>query len=77
MPDLTLDSAPLGEAVVVTAAAVATPVRRRLIELGLRPGVRVTVLRRAVGGSRVVQVDDARVAVDRRTAQCVGVQVVG
>jgi len=40
---------------------------RRVAELGLRAGCRVTVLLRTAGGGRVIAVEDARIAVDAET----------
>ncbi len=39
-------------------------IRRRLAEMGLRPGAHIEVLHRTTGGGRVVSVDGARVALD-------------
>jgi ferrous iron transport protein A len=62
---VTLASAPLGVPLVIGAAALPSPRRLRLAELGLRPGATVTLLRRTAGGGRIVGVGDARVAVGR------------
>ncbi|HEY6795636.1 MAG TPA: FeoA family protein [Kineosporiaceae bacterium] len=62
---MTLASAPLGVPLVLGNASLPVPRRLRLAELGLRPGVTVTVLRRTAGGGRIVGVGDARVAVGR------------
>lgn len=40
---------------------------RRLAELGLRSGARVTVLHRTAGGGRLVAVGHTRIALDRAT----------
>ena len=40
---------------------------RRVAELGLRAGCRVTVLLRTAGGGRVIAVEDARIAIDAET----------
>jgi ferrous iron transport protein A len=40
--------------------------RRRLAEFGIRTGTRIVVLQRCSGGGRVVQVGNARLALDRR-----------
>lgn len=42
--------------------------RRRLAELGLRRGTRLTVLHRTAGGGRVVAAGELRLALDRRMA---------
>lgn len=46
-------------------------VRRRLAEMGIRPGASVRVLYRTTGGGRVVSVGGARVALDRELAAAV------
>lgn len=40
---------------------------RRLAELGLRSGARVTVLHRTAGGGRLVAIGQTRIALDRET----------
>lgn len=61
-----LDRVPVGREVVLGTVADPDPARvRRLAELGLRPGVRVRVLRRTAGGGRIVAIGDDRVAVAR------------
>lgn len=63
----------IGEAPLDTPAtlvAVANPApRRRLAELGLRPGAVVTVLRRTAGHGRIVAVAGSRIALDAATAR--------
>lgn len=36
--------------------------------LGVRPGQQIAMLKRAIGGARVVGVDGGRIAIDQRTA---------
>lgn len=43
-------------------------VRRRLAELGLRRGTKLTILHRTAGGGRVVAAGDLRLALDRHVA---------
>ena len=62
---VTLATAPCGVPLLLGSADLPVPRRLRLAELGLRPGVTVTVLRRTAGGGRIVGVGDARVAVGR------------
>lgn len=58
-----LRDVPLGARVVVVAVGAPPAARtRRLGELGLRAGARVTVLRRTAGGGRLVAIGDDRVA---------------
>ena len=58
----------VGESAVLGEPTVDAPQRRRLVELGLRPGEQVTVIQRAVGGARVVSAHGSRIALDARTA---------
>jgi ferrous iron transport protein A len=58
----------VGESAVLGEPQVQAAQRRRLAELGLRPGELVTVTQRAVGGARVVAVHGSRIALDGRTA---------
>lgn len=64
----TVSDAPLGSAFTVDTVATDERALRRLAELGVRPGSRVTVLRRTAGGGRIVGVAGARVALDAGTA---------
>lgn len=64
---MTLDQAPRGVPLVLLRPDLPLPRARRLAELGLRPGAVVTVVRRTVGGGRIVGVADARVALGRDT----------
>lgn len=58
----------VGESAVLGDSGLAPAVRRRCVEMGLRPGEQVTVVQRAVGGARVVSVQGSRIALDGRTA---------
>lgn len=62
------DLAP-GESAILGTPDAPVERRRRMAELGLRPGEPVRMLRRSVGGARVVQVDEIRIAVDADTAK--------
>ena len=62
---MTLEAAPCGVPLILGEASLPAPRRLRLAELGLRPGVTVTVLRRIVGGGRILGIGDARVALGR------------
>lgn len=46
---------------------------RRLAEIGVRTGAQVTTLGKFPGGGRVIAINDARLAVDRRTADAITV----
>jgi ferrous iron transport protein A len=72
---VTLDQAPRRTPLVVRRPQLPTPRARRLAELGLRPGVVLTVLRRTAGGGRLVAIGDARVAVGRETARALDVSL--
>lgn len=62
----TLADVRIGDTVVIARAhRVEARQRRRLAELGLRPGAAVRVLMRTAGGGRVIAVDHARVVVSR------------
>lgn len=58
-----------GESATLGTPDVPVERRRRMAELGLRPGEQVRMIRRSVGGARVVQVDEIRIAVDAGTAK--------
>lgn len=64
---LTLADLAVGERAVLDRARLDHARARRLAELGLRPGARVTVTARTAGGGRIVAVDHARIALDRAT----------
>jgi ferrous iron transport protein A len=53
--------------VVLGVPQLTAPQTRRLAELGLRAGGRVTVLHRTAGGGRLVAVGHTRIALDRQT----------
>lgn len=63
----TLAEIPLRRWAILGAPALGSAHVRRLAELGLRSGSRVLVLHNAVGGGRVVAVDQGRVALDHAT----------
>ncbi len=59
---MTLTDAPIRSALVMGAGDVSDGTWRRLSTLGLRPGVTFRVLGKTVGGGRVAQVGETRVA---------------
>ncbi|CAM3938424.1 MULTISPECIES: FeoA family protein [Helcobacillus] len=69
MTDSTLLSAPLFCELVLAAAHPDPGLRLRLGEMGLRPGSRLRVVQRTVGGGRVIEVASTRIALDRRTCR--------
>ena len=70
----TLDRAPLGVALAVVTASGPDAVVRRLGELGLRRGARVTCVQRTAGGGRVVDVAGSRIALGRTLLSSIDVE---
>lgn len=58
---------PAGTTVVLAMPHAERQLCRRLAQLGLRPGMKVTVAQRTSGGGRVVRSGAARYAIDRET----------
>lgn len=73
---MTLDDAPAGLPVSVTATQAAPDLSRRLAELGIRAGCVVTPLHRTAGGGRVLAVADTRLALARTVLRQVAVVAV-
>lgn len=65
MSPLSLDQAPLGTPLTLVSAGVAPLLGRRLATLGLRQGVRVSLVQKLAGGGRIVAVGGGRVAIER------------
>ncbi|MEP7161463.1 MAG: FeoA family protein [Dermatophilaceae bacterium] len=63
-------SARRGVPLVLNEVRTEESVRRRLAQLGLRPGADIQVLRVTAGGGRIVAVAGSRIALDRATATC-------
>lgn len=67
----TLDGAALGVVHVVegtggqSSGSAPAALRRRLAELGLRPGAAITCVQRTAGGGRIVDLAGSRVALGR------------
>jgi len=59
---LPLGGAPLHAPLLLTGVSVDGRSQRRLVSMGLRAGVRLSVQQRLAGGGRVVNVGGARVA---------------
>ena len=70
----TLRELAVGESAVLAEADLDAAQRRRLAELGLRPGQEVTISQHAVGGARVVAVHGSRIALDAQTASAIRVR---
>ncbi|WP_162872824.1 FeoA family protein [Austwickia chelonae] len=66
---LSLAEMPLGVSHTLESVAAIDGARRRLSELGLRPGARLTVLRRTAGGGRIISVAGSRIALDAQTTR--------
>lgn len=69
MDHSTVADAPLGATLTLESVTIAEGARRRLAELGLRPGALLTVVRRTAGAGRIVAVADSRIALDVVTAR--------
>ena len=54
--------------VLVTGVGADLAVRRRLAEMGVRPGARIRVMHQSAGGGRVLAVDGSRIAIDAHLA---------
>ncbi|MDO5534572.1 MAG: FeoA family protein [Propionibacteriaceae bacterium] len=64
MTSTTLAAAPLAVPMLLTATHPDADVARRLASLGLRRGVRVSLVQKLAGGGRIVSVNGGRIAVD-------------
>lgn len=62
----TLAEAPLNTPMTCVSADASPELRRRLAELGIRPGAHVRLLGRTSGGGRVVQVGGASIAIGKQ-----------
>lgn len=58
---------PMGSTVVLAIPRAERQLCRRLAQLGLRPGMKVTVAQRTAGGGRVIRAGSSRYAIDRDT----------
>lgn len=61
---MTLTSAPIGTALVLTSSGLDATTDRQLRALGIRPGARLSLVRRLPGGMGIVSVEGARVVMD-------------
>lgn len=68
---------PLNCPLVVTAVDLPEQTRRRMAELGIRPGAQICSTQRTCGRGCVISVAGARIAVDRITVRAVKVQAAG
>ena len=79
MDDFPLITVPIGNECVlshINSDLIAPDIKRRLAELGLRPGVHVSVVQKTSGGGRVIRIHNTRYALDRRTASSIKVHSV-
>lgn len=60
----TLFDVPAGRSAVIATTNADRGLNRRLRELGLRPGARVSVLQKTAGGGRMVKVRNTTYALD-------------
>lgn len=65
--ELTLADIAVGQTVVLGASHVDAQLCRRLSQLGLRPGMRVTAGRSTSGGGRIIHSGATRYAIDGGT----------
>lgn len=63
----------VGREAVLAAPRTEPRLCRRLAQLGLRPGMRVTVGARTAGGGRVIHSGTSRYAIDRATLRLMDV----
>jgi len=66
---------PSGQSAVVVDVHAEAALRTRLVEFGIRPGVVVMSRQRCSGGGRMVQVGNARLALDRAALNTIDVEV--
>ena len=71
---ISLDQLPLGQSAEVVHIGAEKATRRRLLDLGVLPGVDLRVLQSA-GGPLLVAVRDSRLAIGRTLAQTVFVKI--
>ncbi|PRQ12447.1 hypothetical protein C1Y63_01250 [Corynebacterium sp. 13CS0277] len=73
--EFSLATVPLGRRCEILGVSVLEDaLRRRLAELGIRPGMAVSVTQRTSGGGRVIKVGDTRYALDKLTARALRVR---
>jgi|SRR5699024_8525307 len=63
----------VGQTVVLSAPRTEPRLCRRLAQLGLRPGISVTVGQKTAGGGRVIKAGTSRYAIDRATLELMDV----
>lgn len=71
----TLARIPVGDSAVIAALDTTPTVARRLQELGLRPGQRVSIMQSTAGGGRVIKVATSRYALSAGALRGIKVSV--
>ena len=66
-----------GQEGVVGVVELQTKYALRLAELGIRPGIGLTMIQRTSGGGIVVKSQGSRIALDRGTATSIAIEVQG
>lgn len=74
-PPISLCEAPIGKPVQLTGVNGGTKFNRRLVELGLTPGVHLKVLQDS-GGPLIIAVRDSRIALGRGMAKKLSVSII-
>ena len=62
---MTLDRAPINQALTIVNVACDQVLARRLATLGLRAGINISAVGATTGRGRVISVNGARIALDR------------
>jgi Fe2+ transport system protein FeoA len=75
MMPMRLVDLPSGQSAVVVEVHAKDALRTRLVEFGIRPGVVVMSRQRCSGGGRMVQVGNARLALDRAALTMIDVEI--
>ncbi len=74
-PAIPLCDAPIGKPVVLTEINGGSRFNRRLVELGLTPGVHLKVMQDS-GGPLIIAVRDSRIALGRGMAEKISVSII-
>jgi len=72
---ISLCDAPIGKPVILTRISGGSKFTRRLVELGLTPGVRLKVMQDS-GGPLIIAVRDSRIALGRGMAEKISVSII-
>ncbi|MCL2471384.1 MAG: ferrous iron transport protein A [Propionibacteriaceae bacterium] len=69
-----LDQAPLGEALIIVSTPQDPIVAHKMMTLGWSKGGQVRVLKKTVGGARILDLNGSRVAISKALARTVCVE---